>query len=125
VTLQAAPPAHFCESLEFHLHKHRRDSTYILAGVPRFAICATSSRRWAVSKLIARITAFSQLSMVRCEMFIVVEALLRIQVSVSRNAPWKNDTHPGGDCGDKKEYDCLDLHDDGYRETDDIYKVKF
>jgi hypothetical protein len=33
----------------------------------------------------------------------------------------KKDTHPGGDCGDQEEDDCLDLHDDdGVGELDDI-----
>jgi hypothetical protein len=32
----------------------------------------------------------------------------------------KKDTHPGGDCGDQEELDCLDLHDDGVGELDDV-----
>jgi hypothetical protein len=87
--------------------------TYVLAGVPRLTIRATSLRRRAVSPLVVRITALSELGVIRSEMFVVVEALLRFQVLVCGTARWNNDTHPGGGCGDKEEYDCLDLHDDG------------
>ena len=53
------------------------DATYVLAGVPRLTIGATSLGRWAVSPLVVGITAFSQLGMVRGKVFIMIEALLR------------------------------------------------
>ena len=61
------------------------DATYVLAGVPGLTIGATSLGRWAVSPLVVGITAFSQLSMVRSKVLVMIEALLRFQVSASEN----------------------------------------
>jgi hypothetical protein len=85
--------------------------TYVLAGVPRLTICATSLSRRAVTPLVVRITALSELGVVRSEMFVVVEALLRFQVLVCGTARWNND--------------CLDLHDDGVGGSDGISLVEW
>jgi len=73
-----------------------RGKTYILAGVPCLTIRATSGLDWAVSRLVVGITAFRELSMVRGEMLVAFEALLRLRVSVSVNTLFeKNLTYPG------------------------------
>jgi hypothetical protein len=63
--------------------------------------------------------------MIRSKMFIMVEALLRCQASVSRKSLWKNCTHPGGDRGGQEEYDCLDLHGDGVEVSVSVYLMGF
>jgi hypothetical protein len=51
-------------------------------------------------------------------MLVVVEALLRLQVLVCGIALGKKNTHPGGDRGNKEDYDCLDPHSDGVQELE-------
>jgi hypothetical protein len=75
----------FLQNISAPLANIQADTTYVLAGIPRLTIGATSLGRWAVSPLVVGITAFSQLGMVRGKVFVMIEALLRFQVSVSRN----------------------------------------
>jgi hypothetical protein len=79
--------------------RQRKGETYVLAGIPRLAISATPGLDWAVSPLVVGITTLSELGVVRSEMFVVIEALLRLQVSVTvyalkacyspRQKPWR------------------------------------
>jgi hypothetical protein len=85
--------------------------TYVLAGVPRLAIRTTSSLIWAISPLVVGITSFTQLSVVCAKVLVVVEALLKFQISVSGNTLSRSGTYPGRNRGNKEEEDCLNLHD--------------
>jgi len=72
--LQEAPPAHSCKSLAHHSHRHRRGSTYVLAGKPNFTIRATSRFAWAVTEIVVGISAFGQLGLAGKEFFGAVVA---------------------------------------------------
>lgn len=76
----------FLRIISTTLARQRRGETYVLAGVPRLAICATPGLDWAISPLVVGITTFSELGVVGGEMFVVIEALLRFQVSVTAHA---------------------------------------
>jgi hypothetical protein len=84
---------------------YKRVTTYILAGVPRLTIRTTSSLIWAISPLVVGITSFTQLSVVCAKVLVVVEALLKFQISVSGNALSRSGTYPGRNRGDEEEKD--------------------
>jgi hypothetical protein len=104
---------------------NKRVTTYILAGVPRLTIRTTSSLIWAISPLVVGITSFTQLSVVCGKVLVVVETLLNFQISVSGNALSRSGTYPGRNRGDKKEEDCLDLHDVDFRESSNVCLAGF
>jgi hypothetical protein len=104
---------------------NKRVTTYILAGVPRLTIRTTSSLIWAISPLVVGITSFTQLSVVCGKVLVVVETLLNFQISVSGNALSRSGTYPGRNQGDKKEEDCLDLHDVDFKESSNVCLAGF